>query len=80
MGNASKKTVSKLKETFKSAKTIKGFNFLMFYLCRKSREREDYRMKMDKASDSLNREMDLKRFIERQRLITNTLFGLLSGK
>ena len=80
MKDKKKQTLVKLRDTFKSAKSIKGFNCLIFYLCCKSRERVDYRIKMDRALDTLKREMDLKRFIERQRLITNALFLLLSGK
>ena len=73
------KTLKKLKDTLKSTATIKGYNFLKFYLCCLSRKRADFKYKMDKATLKVHREMDLKKFIERQRLIKNSLFGLLRG-
>ena len=55
-------------------------NYLFFCLCFRSRSRRDHRKKLDKAAAQIEREMDLGRFIRRQRQHTIAILGLLSGK
>ena len=59
---------------------IKGMSFPFYYFCFKSRIRKDYRKKLDKAAAQIEKEMDLEKFIRRQRQNTLAILSLLSGR
>ena len=55
-------------------------NFLAYFFCRKSNRRKEYRKHMTKAAMQISKEMDLKKFIMRQRMQTIARLSLLSGR
>ena len=55
-------------------------NFLHYLICFRERKRQDYQRKLDKAASMIEKEMDLGRFIQRQRLHTIAILGLLGGR
>ena len=54
--------------------------WLRFCLCRFSKQRQAHHKVLDQAQSKLDKEMDLKRFITRQRLQTTAVLALLTGK
>ena len=61
-------------------KRIKSMNFFRFFICFRERKRIDYRRKLNQASSMIEKEMDLGRFIQKQRLHTLAILGLLGGR
>ena len=59
---------------------IYGKSFLFYCLCFKSRSRLDYKKKLDQAAAQIKREMDLGRFLQKQRQLTIAVLSLLSGR
>ena len=55
------------------------FNALCCF-CRKKSKARDYNWWLSKSQSSLSKEMDLRKFIIRQRLQTKAVLGLLSGR
>ena len=54
-------------------------SFLFYCFCFRSKSRKDYRKKLDNATAQIERELDLGRFIRRQRQHTIAILSLLSG-
>ena len=52
--------------------------FLTYFFCRRSRERKKFHVKLRQAQCKLNRELDLEKFIKRQRMLTTAVLGLLN--
>ena len=59
---------------------IEHMSWLRFCLCRFSETRETHRKTLIQAESKLDKEMDLQKFITRQRLQTVAVLALLSGK
>ena len=58
---------SELKWALGSTERIKGINYFFYCLCLKSKARIEYHKRLEKASRQIEKEMDLGRFIRRQR-------------
>ena len=54
--------------------------YFYYYFCCLSKQRKSYSLKLKNATSQLDRELDLKKFISRQKLHTQALLSLLSGK
>ena len=54
-------------------------SFLFYCFCFRSKLRKDYRRKLDNATAQIEKELDLGRFIRRQRRNTIAILSLLSG-
>ena len=55
-------------------------SWLRFCLCRYSEARQMHRKALLQVQSKLDKEMDLKKFITRQRLQTTAVLALLTGK
>lgn len=68
--------IDSIRKDFQRYKPIKKISILQWiFQCRKN-----YKKMMNKAKSSLNKELDLGKFIYRQRLQTTAVLGLLSGR
>ena len=71
---------SRLKWAFKRTGSVPTMNYLFFCLCCCSRKRVSHRRKLDQAASQIEKELDLSKFIERQRLHSTALAALLSAR
>ena len=58
---------------------IQRMSFLFYRFCFRSKLRQDYRSKLDKAAAQIERGLDLGRFIRRQRQQTIAILSLLTS-
>ena len=70
--------LKELMENFKSLKRIKPVQFFTYFCCCWKRERKEYHSKLRQAQKVLVRELDLERFLRRQRMQTTAILGLLN--
>ena len=68
--------MKQIRSDFQVVKPIDKLNFYNTYLCC----RRDYKKMLLKAQSSLDKELDLRKFVYRQRLAMNSLIGLLTGR
>lgn len=68
-----------VKESLKSLVVIKGMSFLAYSALCCTKKSKSYRAKLDDSERQLERELDLKRFITRQRMHNTALLGLMSS-
>ena len=64
---------------FLSGKRIKGMEFLFYTFCR-TKSRKSYKAQLRKANQILDRELDLQKFIMRQRMQSTAILSLLTGR
>ena len=74
-----RESITKAKSLQKTVK-IAHMSWLRFCLCRYSEQRQMHRKALFQAQSKLDKEMDLKKFITRQRLQTTAFLALLTGK
>ena len=68
--------IDNIKNDFQQYKPIKRIGILsQIFFCRRN-----YRKMMNKAKSALDKELDLQKFIYRQRLQTTAILGLLTGR
>ena len=81
-----KQILSHIKRNFQKMKKIDKQGFFIYLLnalccfCRKHSKAHRYNWWLNKSQSSITKEMDLRKFIFRQRLTTNAMLGLLSGR
>lgn len=68
-----------IRQDFKVTKTIKKLTFYVANLCCNKKNRH-YKKMMFAAKSKVDKELDLRKFIHRQRLGTTALLGLLDGR
>ena len=66
-----------MRTDFEDLKPIKKMSFLRsWFTCRRTK----YQKLLNKSKSSFDKEMDLRKFIQRQRVQTWAILGLLTGK
>ena len=58
--------------------SIPRMRFLTYFFCCRQNARKKFKGKLRQASQRLDRELDLERFIKRQRMLTTAVLGLLN--
>ena len=74
-----KSRLQTLQKLLKPKRLIKNISIFDYFLCFCSANTAKYRLKLRIVQKQLDREMDLKRFISRQRLTMNAILSLLSS-
>ena len=70
-----------MRETLEGgAERIQGKSFLFYCLCFRSKQRLDFKKKLDRAATQIEKSMDLGKFIRRQRQLTLAFLSMLSGQ
>ena len=76
-----KKFFEKVKNEFLASQRIPLFGFfrINIFCCCRYKEAIKYRQMKTKSKSRLSKEMDLQKFLHRQRLLVTSLLGLLKG-
>lgn len=84
--------VSHLKRNFQNFKAIKRQNYVMYLctvllglfkccrVCKQDSQLQKFEKFMRKSQSLIDKELDFKKFITRQRVTTTAVLGLLSGR
>jgi len=70
---------TQIRQDFQVTKTMQKLTFYVAYLCC-NRQNRHYKKMMFAAKSKVSKELDLRKFIHRQRLTTTALLGLLDGR
>ena len=65
---------------FQLRKPIEKLNYWVATFCFRKKYHRDYKKLIEKSKHSLTKELDLRKFVQRQRVTMTAILGLLSGR
>ena len=74
-----KNELEQVQTAFESNHRIQSMPYLKYIFCRLSEKRKAYHRKLQTAESKLLRELDLSRFLQKQKMQTIAILSLLSG-